>query len=185
MRIKWHSILTITILSVSQVVARLGEPPVLSALNPVVDFVHTVERNTQTWMDETGTAHVGIRSVDDDNYSLYTLGCMVKKTSVRRIAAGYGIGRQLKFKRLYTTIDALAQLRTATTFDPQSMFLLFRLRLGAGIRIGKKYSLFGGIAFRNTNSDNRSLLPSFLFDQSHQGKIWRDNWPGFFIGIQY
>ncbi|MFW6254305.1 MAG: hypothetical protein ACOC41_05180 [Chitinivibrionales bacterium] len=165
---------------------KVDQGPLLTALEPVIDVAEAVGRNTQSWVDETGTAHVGIRSLHGDSYSLFTLGARVRKLSPSHFAAGYGLGRQLRYKNLFATLDALTQLRIAADFDLEKTSLIVRLRAGMGLRLSERFSLFGGLAFKNIRSSQCHSLPnSQLIQQAEANKIWRDEWPGFFIGLQF
>lgn len=159
--------------------------------------------NLSTWRDEVGFTMFTLASGSRSFYTSFTTG-FADEGGQRRWALGLGGGVQKRGQRFFLGLDAHIyrisrdlddDYKAGVDLWPLKVDLgldrlnrdnyLARIKLGTGVFLHHRLSLFGGVSLNQLWTDSHLRL---IESGSRYEKEWKDGlfaWPGFFFGLRY
>lgn len=159
--------------------------------------------NLSTWRDEVGFTMFTLASGSRSFYTSFTTG-FADEGGQRRWALGLGGGVQKRGQRFFLGLDTHIyrisrdlddDYKAGVDLWPLKVDLgldrlnrdnyLARIKLGTGVFLHHRLSLFGGVSLNQLWTDSHLRL---IESGSRYEKEWKDGlfaWPGFFFGLRY
>ncbi len=154
------------------------------------NFIKNGNNRLHYWTDEMANQNVGFSMGSKYMYSIYNVSIPVTNT---HISLGIGLGLHFpSSEHFYWEMEAIAEYIHPLDGSFQWWWeagykssIMYRGRLALGWKIGKRFSVIGGISYniyQPGTTDNPHITPLHGLEASWVNDNMR-SWPGFFLGV--